>query len=75
MFQNKYHPQSNSAAPNSKTTVCKFMTQHTILFVHNEIELVACFFLFLFFFSFGTECIAVTEVTLEAVGALFFFQR
>lgn len=43
------------------------MTQHTVLFVHNEIELVVCIF------SFGTECIAVTEVTLEAVGVLFFF--
>lgn len=36
-----------------KTTMCEFMTQHTILFMDNEIELVACScfvsFVFLFF--------------------------
>ncbi len=47
------------------------MTQHTILLVYNEIERVACFFVFLS--SSGTECIAVTEVTLEAVGMQSFF--
>lgn len=40
------------------------MTQHMILFVYNEIELLVRVF------SSGTECIAVTEVTLETVGML-----
>lgn len=34
----------NSAALTFKTTVCKSMTQHTILYLHNEIELLPHFF-------------------------------
>ena len=48
------------------------MAQHAILFTYNEIELIAWCFVLLPVSS-GTECVAVTEVTLEAVGMQIFF--
>lgn len=41
-FRTNITPNNIQLLRDSKATVCEFMTQHTILFLYNEIERVAC---------------------------------